>query len=135
MYIHTSVFVSFETYPIFNMMSGNLCVISAKCHWIPRSSIICMAVSHVETTFWWQARLCGLPVQSPCSSTCFQAFYPAETSFYVVGESSRSLWSSPCCRIHRISTCNSNTGTKGQWFTDSLSISMSPVFPHTSQKL
>ena len=65
------------------------------------------------------ARLSRLPVYS---SPCFQAFYPAETSFYVAEVSSRSLWSSPCGRrlhrnripriLNRISTCNSNTGTK-----------------------
>ena len=54
-------------------------------------------------------------VQSPC----FQAFYPAETSFYAAEVSSRSLWSYLCCRklhrirnLNRIGTCNSISSTE-----------------------
>ena len=60
---------------------------------------------------------------SPCTIPMPSSIYPAETSFYVTEESSRSLWSSPCCRkLHRnripysISTCNCNTSTLGQCF-------------------
>ena len=70
----------------------------------------------LDPGFSWLSRF---PV---CSSPGFQAFYPAETSFYAAEVSSRSLWSSLCHRrlhrnripriLNRISTCNSNTSTK-----------------------
>ena len=59
----------------YNFEGGRKTAISAKCHWIQGLQ------SSSSRQNLHSRRQQGSP-GSPCSSPCFQAFYPAETSFY-----------------------------------------------------
>ena len=110
---------------------------SAKCHWI--QGLWVNSTQQNLHSKWQQGSpgsLCAVP---QCQAEPKQ-FYPAETSFYVAEVSSRSLWSSLCCRklhrrnLNRISTCNSsNTSTKVSGLQIHYLFSVSSVSTHSKK--